>query len=32
MPWADTMAVQRILNEAAEQLGVHHSEDASVEV
>ncbi len=32
MPWADTLAVQRILNDAAEQLGVHHAEDASVEV
>jgi predicted dehydrogenase len=32
MPWADTLAVQRILNDAAEQLGVHHAEDASVQV
>ena len=32
MPLADTLAVQRILNEASERLGVHHREDASVEV
>lgn len=32
MPLADTLAVQRILNEAAERLGVHHREDASVQV
>ncbi|MET1004778.1 MAG: Gfo/Idh/MocA family oxidoreductase [Propionibacteriaceae bacterium] len=32
MPLADTVAVQRILNEACEQLGVHHSEDDTVEV
>ena len=29
MPLADTLAVQRILNEASEQLGVYHSEDSS---
>lgn len=27
MPLDDTLAVQRILNEACEQLGVHHTED-----
>ncbi|MFA4081634.1 Gfo/Idh/MocA family protein [Mycobacteroides salmoniphilum] len=27
MPLADTLAVQRILNTACEQLGVHHTED-----
>lgn len=32
MPLRDTLAVQRILNEACDQLGVHHHEDASVEV
>jgi predicted dehydrogenase len=32
MPLADTLAVQRILNEASERLGVHHREDATVEV
>jgi predicted dehydrogenase len=32
MPLDDTLAVQRILNEACEQLGVHHVEDTSVEV
>ncbi len=32
MPLADTLAVQRILNEASESLGVFHAEDASVEV
>lgn len=32
MPLDDTLAVQRILNEACEQLGVHHQEDATVEV
>lgn len=32
MPLADTLAVQRILNDAAERLGVHHREDTSVEV
>ena len=32
MPLADTLAVQRILNEAAERLGVVFAEDASVEV
>lgn len=32
MPLADTLAVQRILNGAAEQLGVHHREDAGVRV
>lgn len=30
MPLADTLAVQRILNEASELLGVVHAEDASV--
>lgn len=30
MPLADTLAVQWILNDACEQLGVHHAEDASV--
>jgi len=30
MPLADTLAVQRIVNEACEQLGVVHAEDASV--
>jgi predicted dehydrogenase len=32
MPLDDTLAVQRILNGACEQLGVYHSEDLSVEV
>jgi predicted dehydrogenase len=32
MPLADTLAVQRTLNEAAERLGVFHQEDESVEV
>ena len=32
MPLEDSLAVQRILNDACEQLGVHHEEDASVEV
>ncbi|MGI8415671.1 MAG: Gfo/Idh/MocA family protein [Nakamurella sp.] len=32
MPLADTLAVQRVLNEACEQLGVHHAEDATVAV
>jgi predicted dehydrogenase len=32
MGLADTLAVQRILNEAAERLGVVHREDAGVEV
>lgn len=32
MPLADTLTVQRILNDAAEQLGVFHSEDDSVDV
>jgi len=32
MPLADTLAVQRTLNEAAERLGVLHQEDESVEV
>jgi len=32
MPLADTLAVQRILNGAAERLGVHHREDAWVQV
>jgi predicted dehydrogenase len=30
MPLDDTLAVQRVLNDACEQLGVHHTEDASV--
>jgi predicted dehydrogenase len=30
MPLADTLAVQRLLNDAAEQLGVRHAEDAAV--
>jgi predicted dehydrogenase len=30
MPLADTLAVQAVLNDAAEQLGVHHAEDAAV--
>ncbi|HEY5979312.1 MAG TPA: Gfo/Idh/MocA family oxidoreductase [Microlunatus sp.] len=32
MPLADTLAVQRILNEASERLGVFHREDAGVDV
>lgn len=32
MPLSDTLAVQRILNEASERLGVFHREDDSVEV
>ena len=32
MPLADTLAVQRILNEASERLGVFHREDDSVEI
>ena len=32
MPLADTLAVQRVLNEACEQLGVHHREDERVAV
>jgi predicted dehydrogenase len=32
MPLADTLAVQRILNEACERLGVYHSEDSLVAV
>ncbi len=32
MPLSDTLAVQRILNQACEALGVFHAEDASVEV
>ena len=32
MPLADTLAVQRILNDASERLGVFHQEDAAVEV
>lgn len=32
MPLRDTLAVQRILNEACDQLGVHHHEDATVDV
>jgi len=32
MPLQDTLAVQRILNEASEKLGVHHSEDSLVAV
>lgn len=30
MPLDDTLAVQRILNHACEQLGVFHSEDRSL--
>jgi hypothetical protein len=30
MPLADTLAVQTVLGEAAEQLGVTHAEDATV--
>jgi predicted dehydrogenase len=30
MPLADTLAVQRLLNDAAQQLGVRHAEDAAV--
>jgi hypothetical protein len=30
MPLADTLAVQRVLNDAAEQLGVRHAEDPAV--
>ena len=32
MPLDDTLAVQRILNQACETLGVFHTEDSSVEV
>jgi hypothetical protein len=32
MPLADTLAVQRILNEACEKLGVFHTEDDLVAV
>jgi predicted dehydrogenase len=32
MPWADTVAVQRILDDACAQLGVRHTEDTTVEV
>ena len=32
MPLADTLAVQRILNDASERLGVFHQEDTAVEV
>jgi hypothetical protein len=32
MPLADTLAVQRILNEASERLGIFHREDTEVEV
>ena len=32
MPLEDTLAVQRILNQACEQLGVFHHEDATVQV
>ena len=32
MPLDDTIAVQKILNAACEQLGVHHCEDETVEV
>jgi predicted dehydrogenase len=32
MPLQDTLAVQRILNEASEKLGVHHTEDNLVAV
>jgi len=31
MPLRDTLAVQRILNEACERIGVYHSEDAAVD-
>lgn len=31
MPLADTLAVQRVLNQACEQLGVQHAEDTTVE-
>ena len=30
MPLRDTLAVQRILNEACERLGVHHTEDSTL--
>jgi hypothetical protein len=30
MPLADTLAVQTILDEAAEQLGVRHAEDPAL--
>ena len=30
MPLADTLAVQTVLGEAAEQLGVRHAEDDTV--
>ncbi len=32
MPLADTLAVQRILNEASERLGIFHREDTEIEV
>jgi hypothetical protein len=32
MPLSDTLAVQRILNEACEKLGVFHTEDSLVAV
>lgn len=32
MPLADTLAVQRVLNDACEQLGVQHAEDVTVAV
>ena len=32
MPLDDTLAVQRVLNDASEQLGVFHTEDESVPV
>ncbi len=32
MPLDDTLSVQRILNQACESLGVHHQEDAGVQV
>jgi predicted dehydrogenase len=32
MPLEDTLAVQRLLNAACEELGVHHREDTTVEV
>lgn len=32
MPLADSLAVQRVLNDACEQLGVHHAEDRTVDV
>jgi len=29
MPLRDTLAVQRVLNDACEQLGIFHAEDAT---